>query len=132
MIVGGYVLLALGILGLILPGGKILGDSWYLTAGENVAHLFLGFVALAGVYIPGLNTALEPYYKPIVVLVGIIALFFGLYGFLVAGNPALNTFGVANLENPFDNLLHLVVGVWALWAAFGKGMVAQPTKTETK
>lgn len=88
-------------------------------------------MALAAVYVPGLNTALKPYYKPIVVLVGIIALFFGLYGFLVAGNPALNTFGVANLENPFDNLLHLVVGVWALWAAFGKGMAAQPAKTET-
>ncbi|HKZ86058.1 MAG TPA: hypothetical protein VJ793_20680 [Anaerolineae bacterium] len=28
-----------------------------------------------------------------------------------------NTFGVANLESPADNLLHLVVGIWALYAA---------------
>jgi len=29
-----------------------------------------------------------------------------------------NTFGVANLESPADDILHLVVGVWALAAAF--------------
>jgi len=69
------------------------------------------------VFVPGLNTALAPYYKPIVILVGIIALFFGVYGFMVGGASTPNTFGLTNLESPADNLLHLVVGVWALAAA---------------
>jgi hypothetical protein len=120
LIIGGVILVLLGIAGLVLPDGQILGDSWYLTSGENVAHLVLGVVALAAVYVPGLNSSLAPYYKPIVILVGIIALFFGVYGFLVADTPPLNTFGLANLENPYDNILHLVVGFWALAAAFVK------------
>jgi hypothetical protein len=41
-----------------------------------------------------------------------------VYGFLQAGQPVPNTFGLANLENPADNLLHLVVGAWALYAAW--------------
>ena len=52
------------------------------------------------------------------ILVGVIALFFALYGFLNAGGAEPNTFGLANLENPSDNLLHLVVSVVALAAAF--------------
>jgi hypothetical protein len=74
---------------------------------------------LAAVFVPGLNTALEPYYRWIVILVGVIALFFGVYGFLVpAGSPAApNTFGLSNLELG-DNLLHLVVAAWAFLAAF--------------
>ena len=35
----------------------------------------------------------------------------------MSGSPVPNTFGVANLESPFDNVLHLAVGVWALAAA---------------
>jgi hypothetical protein len=34
------------------------------------------------------------------------------------GAPIPNTFGVANLESPSDDVLHLAVGVWALYAAF--------------
>jgi hypothetical protein len=74
-------------------------------------------VALAAVFVPGLNSALAPYYKPIIILVGIIALLFGVYGFVVAGASAPNTFGLTNLESPADNLLHLIVGAWALAAA---------------
>jgi len=47
-----------------------------------------------------------------------VALFFAVYGFLVGGNPAPNTFGISNLESPLDDLLHLVVGAWALYAAW--------------
>jgi hypothetical protein len=110
---GGIVLLLLGIVGYlgVFPEGSFL----WLTNGENVAHTFLGLVALAAVFVPGLNTALAPYYRPIVGLVGIIALFFALYGFYVGFTavPPLNTFGVAHLNNPADNLIHLVVAVWA-------------------
>ena len=125
--VGGAILLLLGIVG-YLGVFSTEGSFFWLDSGENVAHVFLGIVALAAVYVPGLNSALSPYYKPIVILVGAISLFFGVYGFLVAGNPVPNTFGVANLESPADNLLHLVVGAWALWAA----LRTQPMMMEKK
>lgn len=128
LVIGGAVLVVLGVLGYVLQDGQLLGDKWYLTNGENVAHLFLGIVALAAVFVPGLNTALAPYYKPIVILVGLVALFFGVYGFIVANEPPLNTFGLANLESPYDNILHLVVGVWALAAAMMKSGSSDPAE----
>jgi len=115
---GGAILLILGILGFVALSSATAYPSFYLDNGENVAHTFLGIVALAIVFVPGLNTMFAPYYRWIVILLGIVALFFAVYGFLVAGNPAPNTFGVSNLENPFDNILHLVVGAWALYAAW--------------
>ena len=117
LMVGGLVLLVLGIVGFL---GIFKMSIFFLTDGENYAHVLLGIVALAAVYLPGLNSMLAPYYKWIVVLVGLIALFFGVYGFILpAGNPptTLNTFGLANLEI-VDNLIHLVVAAWAFAAAF--------------
>ena len=118
LIVGGAVLLLLGLLGFVILKDPTLSFFW-LDSSENIAHIALGVVALAAVFVPGLNTALEPYYRWIVILVGVIALFFGVYGFLVpAGSPtSQNTFGLANLELG-DNLLHLVVAAWAFLAAF--------------
>ena len=115
--VGGAVLLLLGIVGYLNVFATV-GSSFWLDSGENLAHTVLGLVALAAVFVPGLNTALAPYYRWIVYLVGIIALFFAAYGFLNAGAAVPNTFGVANLENPADNILHLVVGIWAIAAAY--------------
>lgn len=112
LMIGGIVLLVLGVLGYVLPGGQILGDSWYLTPGENVAHLVLGVVALGASYMADAKTQ-----KLLTQVVAVVALFFGVWGFLVGGNPAPNTFGLANLETPLDHLLHLVVGVWAGYAA---------------
>jgi hypothetical protein len=118
LITGGAVLTVLGIIGFFVLNNSNLSFFWLDTA-ENVAHLALGIVALAAVYVPGLNDSLRPYYRWIVILVGLIALFFGVYGFIVpAGSLAApNTFGIANLELG-DNLLHLVVAAWAFAAAF--------------
>lgn len=121
------ILVLLGIIGYLGVFNEETTPFFWLDNSENVAHLFLGVVALAAVYIPGLNKVLEPFYKSIVILVGIIALFFGVYGFLVAGQEAPNTFGLANLESPADNVLHLVVGAWALYAALGgKATTSKP------
>jgi hypothetical protein len=118
LIYGGAVLLLLGIVGYLGVFSEANTPWFYLDSGENLAHTFLGIVALAAVYVPGLNTALRPYYRAIVALVGVLALFFAAYGFLNAGAGMPNTFGVANLENPSDNILHLVVGIVALVAAW--------------
>jgi hypothetical protein len=120
--VGGAVLLLLGIVGYLNVFTESGTPAFWLDNGENLAHTVLGIVALAAVFVPGLNTALAPYYRPIVGLVGAIALFFAVYGFLQpAGTGAdPNTFGVSNLENPSDNLLHLVVGIVAFAAIWVK------------
>jgi hypothetical protein len=117
---GGIVLAVLGIVGFLNIFSEKGVPSFWLDTPENVAHLGLGVIALAALYVPGLNTALAPYYKWIVVLVGVIAAFFAIYGFIIpAGSSASpNTFGIGNLESPLDNLLHVVVAVWAFWAAF--------------
>lgn len=118
LVVGGAVLLLLGIVGFLNIFTEEAYPAFWLDGGENVAHTVLGVVALAAVFVPGLNSALAPYYRPIVILVGLIALFFGVYGFVVAGDTSgANTFGLANLETA-DNILHLVVAAWAFASAF--------------
>ena len=123
LIVGGIVLLVLGIVGFL---NIFTSQSFYLTTGENIAHVLLGVIALAAVYVPGLNRTVAPYYRSLTIAVGLIALFFAVYGFLLpGGNPptSLNTFGLANLEF-FDNVIHLVVAAWAFVAAFRTEEVA--------
>ena len=113
LLIGGIILLALGIVGFL----GVFNDTksaFYLDQGENVAHTGLGIIAIAASFlIP--DAMLQ---KWLVAVVGVIALFFGVYGFIVAGNTPPNTFGISNLESPADDVLHLVVGVWALAAAF--------------
>ena len=113
VLIGGIVLLALGIVGFL----GVFNDTksaFYLDQGENVAHTGLGIIAIAAAFlIP--DAMLQ---KWLVAVVGITALFFAVYGFMVAGNTPPNTFGVSNLESPADDILHLVVGIWALAAAF--------------
>jgi hypothetical protein len=115
---GGVVLLLLGLLGFVALNSEASSPAFWLDSGENYAHVGLGIIALAIVFVPGLNTMFAPYYRWIVILLGIVALFFAVYGFMNAGAAVPNTFGLANLENPADNILHLVVGAWALYAAW--------------
>ena len=106
--VGGVVLVVLGLLGLVTlntPNGV-----FWLDNAENVAHLVLGIVALIAAW-----TLPEQVNKWLVVVVGLFALLAADWGFFVSNN-----FLTANLENPADNILHLVVAIWALWAGFGK------------
>ena len=123
LLIGGIVLLALGIIGFL----GVFSDTksaFYLDTGENVAHTALGIIAIAAAYLlPDENLQ-----KWLVVVVGVVALFFGVYGFIVAGNAPPNTFGVSNLESPADDILHLVVGIWALAAAFLGGRMSMPAK----
>ena len=111
---GGAILVVLGVVGLLPVFTKANTPWFYLDAGENIAHIGLGVVAIAAAYLLT-DAAMQ---KWLVAVVGVVALFFGVYGFVVAGQPEPNTFGLANLESPADNLLHLVVGAWALYAAF--------------
>jgi hypothetical protein len=117
LIFGGIVLLALGLIGFAGVFSKTSTPAFWLDAGENWAHTGLGIIALAAVFVPGLNSALAPYYRWIVILVGIVALFFAVYGFVQSTATEPNTFGISNLENPADNILHVVVAAWAFASA---------------
>ena len=113
--IGGAVLLLLGLLGFAgLFNQK--GSFFWLDNSENVAHTGLGIIAIAAAYL--LKDAQAQ--KWLVALVGVTALFFTVVGFAVGGDTTsgANTFGIANLESPADDILHLVVGIWALAAAF--------------
>jgi sulfite exporter TauE/SafE len=125
LLIGGIVLLLLGIVGY----AGVFSDTksaFYLDTGENVAHTVLGIVAIAAAYLLK-DANLQ---KWLVVVVGVVALFFGVYGFIVASNTPPNTFGISNLESPADDILHLVVGIWALAAAFmPRGMMATAPNT---
>ncbi|MBI3335160.1 MAG: hypothetical protein HY001_01510 [Candidatus Portnoybacteria bacterium] len=110
---GGIILVVVGLLGfvgLLGPGveSSIFGSAWWFDNAENWAHLVLGVVALIAAYaLP------ETTHKTITVVVGVVAVLVGLYS--VAGEAQLLG---ANLENPLDTILHLVVGAWALWASY--------------
>jgi hypothetical protein len=110
---GGVILVLLGIIGFLKP--DLAGDFLNFDAPENWAHLLLGVVALVLAPLP-----LGSLKKWVVVLVGLTSIAFAVLGFMVRGNPSPNFYGVSNLENPADNVLHLVVGVWAMLAAFNK------------
>ena len=118
LMVGGAVLAVLGLIGFVCVEQPI---PFLLLARQQREHCPSGSrCRRAGRGVCARPEGhIEPYYKWIVVLVGVIALFFGVYGFLVprATRAAQNTFGLANLELG-DNLLHLVVAGWAFLAAF--------------
>ena len=77
---GGIVLVLVGVLGfvgLIGPTAEasLFGEAWWFDIGENWAHLVLGVVALIAAY--ALKSADAQ--KWLVVLVGLLALFFAAY-----------------------------------------------------
>ncbi len=114
LLIGGLVLVLvglLGFLGIIGPTAEqsVFGSAWWFDNAENWAHLVLGVVALlAWKFLKAGNQ------KTLTLLVGVLALLVGVYNF-----TSTSLLG-ANLENPTDMVLHLVIGVWALYAAFSK------------
>lgn len=125
LLLGGIVLVALGVLGMFLlgptPGQSLLGEFFWLDDVENYAHLILGIVALGAYYL----LKDENLTKWLVALVGVVALVASVLGFMNSGAPVPNL-GVTHMEGISDNVLHLVVAVWAFYAAFvgGKKMTA--------
>lgn len=109
---GGVVLVLLGVLGYVgvigsTPDQSLFGTFWWFDNAENLAHTVLGVVALLAVYMvkdAGIH-------KFLTLAVGALALVVGLYNLM----GEVMVLG-ASLESPADTVLHLVVGVWGLWA----------------
>ena len=102
----------LGAIGVIGPTAdrSIFGPGWWFDSAENWAHLVLGIVALIAAY--GLSASAQ---KPLVLILGIVGVLVGLYSAVIS-----TSFLGANLENPADTILHIVIGLWALWASLKK------------
>lgn len=117
LLVGGIVLVVLGLAGMVFlgptPDQSMLGNFFWLDGTENIAHLLFGVVALATYFL----LKDEMLAKWLVVAVGGVAALVAVLGFLNASGAVPNL-GLTNLENPSDNILHVVVAVWAFAAAF--------------
>ncbi len=113
--VGGVILVLLALAGFTFLGpteeASAAGSFFWLDNGENWAHLLLGVIGLLVAFVMPANGSFQ---KWLVALLGVVGLLVTVAGFVS------NNFLGANLEMPSDNILHLVVGVWALWASFGK------------
>ena len=111
--IGGIALILLGILGFIgligpTPEQSIFGSYWWFDNVENWAHFVLGIVAVIAAY-----TFSTSFQKTLVAFLGVVGILVGLYGF-IWGEMFLG----ASLQNPSDNLLHVIVGGWAVWSAY--------------
>lgn len=125
---GGIILVLLAVLGSVGILGNsvdrsVLGSFFWLDDTENILHLLFGVVALAAYFL----LKDEKMQAWLVALVALIALLAAVVGFMNAGNTVDNTsvFGFGtNLENPSDDILHLVVALWAGFAAY-KGLMVK-------
>ena len=94
-----------------MPGGKILGNSWYFTSAENWGHFIAGALLLTGWYFG------SPWlWRKLIIATMLAAFYFVLTGFLVRDLMPLNYYNIANFEYPWDELPHAVFVVWPLWA----------------
>lgn len=117
--VGGAVLVLIGLLGMLglligpTPGNSIFGEVWWFDEYENIAHLVLGVAGLAAAFLFPAT-----YQRYLVLLLGVVGIVVGLVSLIGPVTQGSNLLG-AQLQNPADTLLHLVVGAWALYAVFG-------------
>lgn len=106
--IGGVVLLALGIFGFIFPNPVDDTSVLHFDVWENFIHTILGVVAIGAAYFLARTARWW-----LTLLVGLGGIGTAILGFALSGREFPNI-GGANLENPIDNVLHLVVGLWAL------------------
>ena len=110
--IGGVILLVLGIAGLVGIFSKQTTPWFWLDNTENTAHVVLGIVALAAsVVLKDMSAQ-----RWLVAAVGALGIATAIYGYVVINGFEPNA-GITNLEGS-DDILHLVVGLWALAAAF--------------
>lgn len=109
LLIGGIILLVLGIFGFIFPNPTANPQVLQFDIYENWIHTLLGIAAIIFAFV--LPAVVQRW---LTLAVGAVAIFFTGAGFALIGQPFPNLWGGANLENPIDNIIHLVVGIWGL------------------
>jgi len=114
--IGGIILLIVAILGFIGVIGpteeSLFGPAWYFDEAENTAHFLLGVVALILFHFGS-----EGVQKSVVQILGVLGILVGLFSLFGPVTTGVSLLG-AQLQNPADTILHLIVGIWALCAGF--------------
>lgn len=129
LIIGGIILLALGVFGFLVPEPVEDTTVVHFDAWENYIHTIAGVAMLAiGFLLP---SAYRMYRWWTTLVVGLSALAVAIIGFAVSGASFPNL-GGANLENPFDNVLNLAIGLYALVTAVVSRHEALPVKPEAE
>lgn len=115
LVIGGIVLIVVGILGManiIGPtAASLFGENWYFDPAENWAHLVIGIIGVAAAFV--LPSTLQ---RPLVMLFGVVGVLVGLYSAIGSIPMGSNLLG-AQLQNPADTALHILIGVWAFLAS---------------
>ncbi len=109
--IGGLILVLMGVLGFFgaigpTPEQSVFGNIWWFDNAENWAHLIVGIIAIIAAYAISANGQ-----KTLTLVIGIVAVLLGLYSIL-----GYTSFLGANLENPLDSILYILIGAWALVA----------------
>jgi hypothetical protein len=109
----GILLLSAAILGFFGLGptsnASALGDVMYFDNNQSLIHLVLALIALAAT-----RFNYEPLHRYLTAALGVMAISVTAYSFYRVGAPSPNLF-VANIETPWESLLYLGFGLWALW-----------------
>lgn len=109
----GYATRALGIL------NPVATPFLWFDPVENAFHLVLGAVFLAAVFAAALWPSVDLVHRPLLLAVSLLLLAVAVAGLAVAGHPSPNLLGITNVENPFENVFHWVIGfdglTFALW-----------------
>ena len=110
----GVILLAAAVLGFFGLGptanASMLGSILYFDNNQSIIHLALAIIALASA-----RFNYEPIHRYLTAALGVIAISVTAYSFYRVGAPSPNLF-VANVETPWESLIYLGFGLWALWA----------------
>jgi len=107
--VAGIVLLAVGVLGFVWPG--IPGVLSINEPAEIALHLVTGILATAAGFAGGYGRWSVLYAQ----VFGVIYILLGVLGFVVPDLPVGIHLDIG------CNVVHLVLGVWGIWAGFFAG-----------
>ena len=100
----GVLTLVLGVAGFVPAVAGLVT----LEAYDNYAHLVLGVVALGIAF-----KASEDINSTFAKVAGVIAIIFGVWGFVSPGSLGVSF-------TMLENILHLALGIWGAWAGFSE------------
>ncbi len=106
----GLLVAAVGVAGFFVDSKP--GDAYYLDTGQNIAYLIMGIASLV------VGEIWTSEWKR--AFLGIEGLFFlgvAIAGFAVSGGEG-HSLGIFNAEHPWENVVHLLLGVVLLGVVF--------------